>query len=64
MTENETQDRLSYLGTGILIGFVIGGILHSFVTQNLMKEAVRAGAAYWTVDEIGDVKFNWIKNAN
>ena len=42
------------------IGFIMyllgGGLMES----KIHKEAVKANAAYWTVDESGFTKFHWI----
>ncbi len=35
----------------------IGGVL---TVSKIQREAVKAGAAYWTVDEKGTPKFHWI----
>ena len=37
--------------------FILGGVAGE---RSFQKEAVKAGAAYWTVNENGISKFHWI----
>lgn len=54
--------NLGYTILGVFLGFVLGLIVGGLITQKgIRTEAVKVGVAKYTVNDIGEVKFEWIK---
>lgn len=63
---NDDDPIIDFVGQ-LLIAAVVGAaalaIGYEAAETTLRKEAIRAGAAYWTVDPAtGDTTFNWRTN--